>query len=107
MGRIGEYAQEEGGILELDGELLEAGKVSGKYWMFLLYSCILSRASTSDHCQRVILCTEQLWIVFCFCVVTFYGLCERARICPYVVSWQKRTEKCQAKKYVNSLAGKA
>lgn len=38
MGRIGEYAQEEGGILELDGELLEAGKVSGKYWMFLLYS---------------------------------------------------------------------
>lgn len=72
-------------MLELDGELLEAVKLS---WGNIgCSSCILTclqRASTFNHCQRAVLCTEPLWKFFCF-YVSSYGLCEREKVCPHVV----------------------
>lgn len=58
--------------------------VMGKYWLFLLYSLMPSRASTFNHFQRLVLCTKTLWMFFCF-YVSFYSLCEREKVCPRVV----------------------
>lgn len=60
----------------------------GKYWMFLLYP---SKASAFDHCQRMVWCAEPLWVFFCL-YLSFYSHCERVKVCPRVVSWQRRTK---------------
>lgn len=62
LGRTGEYALEEGGILELDGELLEAGKVS---WGNIGCSCCI-----------IVFLQEHLLLTIvreCSSVLSYYG----------------------------------
>lgn len=78
MGGIGEYAFEEHGIVELDGKLLEAGRVS---WETIGCSC-----SVHIHFQKQEEAsqTEPLWVFLCR-YISFYSLYGRKDVSPSMV----------------------